>query len=441
MEFGIITQGYRLREIRKKLELKQEDVSGNEITRNLVSMIETDKATLTEKAAKVIHGNLKEVIKKRNIKCDVNIDEIFITEKDQAEEIFSRYLIYIEEVGILAEEKLENMLFLLNKYNMNSNKVFMYKKLAEKFEILDNYEKALKYFNFANEFAVMTNVDNSVHEEIILSIIHCCSELNLHEEIIRVIDKYLANIEEIDITESNHIKILYNKSITLKLMEKYDEALETLKKIEMYYSKKIIDNSIFIKSEIIKGNCYREKGYYSKALSIHKKIYNKLRNGKDNSIYEILALANILEIGRILGEDIEEYIKLIIKKIEETNEFDDYTLGGEICNIIAEACENSNINDGDELSIKYYYKALELSKDKRNEAVIDVAVSRILDKVIKREESSEINGIRGEILELLSLKLLMVNSKVVMTLLGYYVSKEEFEKVQGIIKYCEERVS
>ncbi|MCM1989061.1 hypothetical protein [Oceanirhabdus seepicola] len=441
MEFGIITQGYRLREIRKKLELKQEDVSGNEITRNLVSMIETDKATLTEKAAKVIHGNLKDVIKKRNIKCDVNIDEIFITEKDQAEEIFTRYLKYIEEIGILAEEKLENMLFLLNKYNMNSNKVFMYKKLAENFETSGKYEKALKYFNLANEFAVMSNIDHEVHEEIILSLTHCCSELNLHEEVIRVIDKYMDNNEERDITKSNHIKILYNKSVTLKLMKRYDEALDTLKKIQISYSKKITDNNMFIKSEMIKGNCYREKGYYSRALSIHKKIYNKLSKSKENSIYEILALANILEIGRILEEDVVEYIELIINKIEETNEFDDYNLAGEICNIIAEACENSNIHDADNQSIKYYYKALELSKNKKNKAVIDVAVSRILDKVIKKENSSEINDIRGEILELLSLELLMVNSKVVMILLGYYMSKEELGKVQGIIKYCEERVS
>lgn len=441
MEFGIITQGYRLREIRKKLGLKQEDVSGNEITRNLVSMIETDKATLTEKAAKVIHGNLKEVIKKRNIKYDVNIDEIFITEKEQAEEIFTRYLRYIEEVDILAEEKLEDMLYLLNKYNMNSNKVFMYKNLAEKFEILKKYEKALKYFNLANEFAVMSNIDNEVHDEIILSITHCCSELKLHDETIRVIDKYLVNNQEKDTTESNYIKILYNKSVTLKLMKKYDEALETLKEIEMFYSKKIIDNSIFVKSEMVKGNCYKEKGYYSKAFSIHKKIYQKLSKGKNNSKYIILALANILEIGRILDEDIVEYIQFTIKKIEEYKEFDEYELAGEVCNIVAEACENTNINDGDNLSIKYYYKALELSKDKKNKAVIDVAVSRILDKVIKKDNSFEVNNIRAEILELLSLELLLVNSKIVMTLLGYYMVKEDFGKVQGIIKYCEERVS
>ncbi|WBW96441.1 helix-turn-helix domain-containing protein [Oceanirhabdus sp. W0125-5] len=441
MEFGIITQGYRLREIRKKLGLKQEDVSGNEITRNLVSMIETDKATLTHKAAKVIHSNLKEVIKKRNIKCDVNIDEIFITEEEQAEEIFERYLRYIEEVDVLAEEKLENMLFLLNKYNMNINKVFMYKKLAEKFEALNKFEKALKYFNLANEFAVMSNVENEIHEEIILSITHCCRELELHEETLRVINKYLVNIEEKDISKSNYIKILYNKSITLKFLGKYDQALETLKEIELSYSKKIIDNCIFIKSEMIKGNCYKEKGYYSKALSIHKKIYKKLSKSKEKSIYDILALANILEIGRIIGEDVVEYIDDIINKIDQYEKFDEYELAGEICNIVAEACENSNINDGEELAIEYYYKALELSKDKKNKEVIDVSVSRILDKVIKKEDSSEINNIRGEILELLSLKLIMVNSKVVMTLLGYYMKKEDFGKVQGIIKYCEERVS
>lgn len=59
MDFDIITQGTKLRLLRVNLGLKQEALSGNDITRNLISMIETDKATLTPKALAIIIENLR----------------------------------------------------------------------------------------------------------------------------------------------------------------------------------------------------------------------------------------------------------------------------------------------------------------------------------------------------------------------------------------------
>lgn len=99
MDFTIVTQGQRIREIRKKLNLKQEDLSGDIITRNLISMIETDKASLTTKAAEVIYDNFKRAVNGKNFGTDLKIDEIFITEEDQAKKSIMIFLNILRLLG------------------------------------------------------------------------------------------------------------------------------------------------------------------------------------------------------------------------------------------------------------------------------------------------------------------------------------------------------
>lgn len=54
----VISAGEKIKRLRTDLGLKQEDISNDEITRSLISMIENNKRNLTIRSAKIISREL-----------------------------------------------------------------------------------------------------------------------------------------------------------------------------------------------------------------------------------------------------------------------------------------------------------------------------------------------------------------------------------------------
>jgi len=124
--------------------------------------------------------------------------------------------------------------------------------------------------------------------------------------------------------------------------------------------------------------------------------------------------------------------------IDSFNELKDNYLS-ESSETINNILYEKNKNNG--TSVEYLYRAIELAKESKDKSILDDSINTILDKAILTNDPVEMEKVRGEILELLNLKLLMPNSKLLMKLIGYYMSKEKYDKVNGIIKFCSDKVS
>ena len=61
-----ITIGQNLKQIRKRLGIRQHEISGGEVTRNLISLIENDKTPLHERVAKLIAKNINDINNKND---------------------------------------------------------------------------------------------------------------------------------------------------------------------------------------------------------------------------------------------------------------------------------------------------------------------------------------------------------------------------------------
>ena len=73
MDYGeILSSGKKIKRIRKELGLKQHEITMGEVTRILISIIENDKAALTEKVAKVIADNINMACSEQNIDYHVS---------------------------------------------------------------------------------------------------------------------------------------------------------------------------------------------------------------------------------------------------------------------------------------------------------------------------------------------------------------------------------
>ena len=97
MDYGeILSSGKKIKRIRKELGLKQHEITKGEVTRNLISIIENDKAALTEKVAKVIADNINMACSEQNIDYHVSAKYLLESEEYQAERVVDKYLLLLQ---------------------------------------------------------------------------------------------------------------------------------------------------------------------------------------------------------------------------------------------------------------------------------------------------------------------------------------------------------
>ncbi|URZ08648.1 helix-turn-helix domain-containing protein [Clostridium felsineum] len=70
MTTNILPVGIKIKRLREKYKLNQDDIVGTELTRNLISQIEHGKANLTKSTAELIIRNTKEILNIRMVKLD-----------------------------------------------------------------------------------------------------------------------------------------------------------------------------------------------------------------------------------------------------------------------------------------------------------------------------------------------------------------------------------
>ena len=61
----ILSPGQKIRKIRSELKIYQKEITGGEITRELVSIIENDKSALTPAVAQIITDNINRMCKEK----------------------------------------------------------------------------------------------------------------------------------------------------------------------------------------------------------------------------------------------------------------------------------------------------------------------------------------------------------------------------------------
>lgn len=88
----VIPIGEKLRMLREKYNLNQDEIVGTAVTRNLISQIENGKANLTKNTAEIIVSNVKEILKKNNMILDIGIEYLLEDEESQARKILDEFI-------------------------------------------------------------------------------------------------------------------------------------------------------------------------------------------------------------------------------------------------------------------------------------------------------------------------------------------------------------
>lgn len=390
-KYLVLSCGDKLRALRKKYKLKQDELSGTEITRNLLSEIETGKANLTRNTAEVIFKNLKVIAKKKKIKISETVDYLIENETAQASKILDKYINELRNLSITKDNsfievlnEVENFLMkwdvkdkkiiiyeLAGNYYCNNNEMYksiiyyereidligklfpsqelinVLRKLAKVYEYVGNYTESIK----CCEFALNRFDDMSKEEVVVFRYNNALSYYGMENFQIALHNLKLAE-ELVNETDSiSYIKILNNKAICFCKMKMYNDAIKAFNKIFEFIDKDDVEKHLINIVDV-----YMDSGERDKSIETLNAIINDLPNLNNDSSYipEVY-----FEMGKIYGQ---------LNKIS--------------------------------LSEEYYLKALDFCERRRDYVLANDVLCALVDFYINENNVSKMNVIKDKVLNI-----------------------------------------
>jgi len=440
MNIDVITAGEKLKEIRKKYKIKQYELSGDKFTRNMISMIETDKAGLTKDTAEILIENIHRICEERSIECDVTLEYLLESAEFQAKKIcegFIKLLNTAPEKVFESEfqKNVNEIQKLLDKYKLKKEKIIIYTKLGEMFLESCDFYRAYTYFLRAFESSSDLFNDPKLID-LIIQITYCCNHLKRYKETLDF--SRLAYIYMDNIPQYQEYKLKFNNVKAYKNLKDYDFALNELENIEKIFKDKLNSDLLErIEILILKANCFKEKGFYMDSLQIHKKVLDLSENYIE--IY-IVTLCNIIEIYIQMNDskNLKEYIDKSIFCLKQYKELEDKKYSSEIYNDIGLGCYHINKF---EMSKIYFNQALKEGKKYKKIDVISSAIEKLLVIAIQNNCNNEVYDLKNQLLEVMSLHLMPINNFIIFEFIKYYNDIGDTETINDIVNFTKSMFS
>lgn len=301
---NIVSTGEKIKKLRTDIGLKQDDISNDEITRSLISMIENNKRNLTYRTAKIIATELNKYYV--NLGAEITPDLLMESEVQQAQRIIREKLDEMQQllenptpgtegqvyqsfqklIDFAKEWKLEEMIA-----NLHEARGKFYYKTYQYNKALEDTFDSLGYHIKEENYDKVTHLYNYIGS--------CYYQLNLPEQALiyyQIVEKIIEAHQPIN---SQKIKsfILKNKILCFRKLKKFDMALKIIIDFKKFYKNE--DKHLY-EVLLMEANTYRDIHNYEKAY----KLYNKLLKKSDSLNPDLLLLIyeNLADIAQKKGD-------------------------------------------------------------------------------------------------------------------------------------------
>ncbi|PJI08715.1 MULTISPECIES: helix-turn-helix domain-containing protein [Clostridium] len=425
--YEILSIGTKLKNLREKYNVKQEDISGKEITRNLISQIEHDKANLTQNAAGIILKNLKNICDKRHITIDENIEFLMEDEKSQANKILSKYIKELKDLMVYKDNsfvtKLTEVEEFLVKWNITDKKIAIFELAGDYYCNINDYYKSSLYYEKAKALLDIYSKDS-------ISILRKLSMVYFY------MGEYGQNIKccqfaldwfNDDLTEEYRCIFLFNSALCYLELKKYYKAIKNLTELELITKNLNMDKYYDVLAQ--EAVCYQELKKYNESLS----IYNKLLGHMDKNKHELntLILINTIEIYM----ELEDYTKAknqLNKALDSINKLNDNCSAAP--NIYFELGKiYKSLNDSFN-SEKYFLKSLSLTKKQTHYYLMEDLILELANIYKSSKNMEKLSDIKNELFILTS-KENNLNTKLAFKLMDLYIKSNDFQSVSEIVNF------
>lgn len=425
----ILSPGDKLKLLRRKYKLKQEEISGDKITRNLISEIETNKANLTKSTAEIIFANLNALSKKHNYSVTETIDYLMEDELAQANKILDGYISELRSVFPYKDrtfsKKLKDIESFLIKWDIKDKKIQIYELAGDYFSSTNDYYKCVLYYEKA--FNLM---DKLVCTPELLGILKKLSKVyaytNKHNESIECAEFALDHFP--DMPNYHKALFLYNSSFSLKQLKQYNKAIKNLDAAENCIDKDNLDKLTDIWNN--KGYCFILQKDYNSAFKIFTKLFNMFAN-KNNMDKFMIIITNLIEcyIGLNDIEEANKYLKIALNNLPDylsTNS----EYAPEVCCELGDIFKN--LNNLKEAEV-YYSKALKFSKAEKLFTETKRAICNLIDIYTALDYTNKIDELEIESF-ILSNAESRLNNGIMYKLISFYSIHNMNDRINRLCK-------
>ncbi|RKD31651.1 hypothetical protein [Thermohalobacter berrensis] len=419
--------GKHLKRVRKELGFKQHEITGGEITRNLISLIENNKTPLNEKTAKILAENMNKLLRKSNINMIIDPEDLLNPERYYAKKKVDQYINQFESAASDRdkEEKIKEIETFLINWDIPDKKTVAFGKIGDYYYSQKEFYKAYIYFIKAFENSIKISRPTVICT-LILKITRCCLKLEKYDEAIHY-SKIVLIYEEI-IPEDLLSKILFNTALTYYHLELYSHSIDIIRKVEDKLNR--IDGQKLFDLLTLKAICYKEMEEYEKGLNIHEKILTII---DDNLIEKkIIVLVNILNTlyGMNDKERVSECLNTILEflnKLPSTNVY--------LCQIYYEiGCAYKFLDRYNEAE-EYFEKSLEYAERKNNLTIQAKATLNLIDIYKMSNNKKKIDVLKEKVFGLVKKNLIQTNDNIIFKLILCYNQLGCIEKSNEIINF------
>lgn len=418
----ILSKGDKIKLLRKKYKLRQEDIAGNDITRNLISEIETNKANLTRSTAEAILKNLQKLGTKNHFEIEETVDYLLEDETIQASRVLDDYVGKLKTFMVYRDgdftATLKEVEEFLVKWSITDKKIIIYELAGDYFGTQNEMDKSIIYYEKA-----LTLVGKLSLSPMLLSILKKLSKVygcsGKYNESIECCDFALNHFE--NLSQHDTIYFVYNRAYVFFMLKNYERALADIEMIENLLDAN--DMRTYFTVLDTKAVCLHELKKHNEAI----KLYNRLLEMLDDKQIDkrIVIRINIAEVYIELSN--VDRANYLLDEVKKELPFINNGSGYE-ANIYYEIGKIYRGFNDKTKSSEYYSKALKIAK-KQNDYVL---VNNILYELMDGEDSIEkVDNIKNEAF-IISAKQEKLADKLVHKLIGFYANNNSISKLKEI---------
>ncbi len=294
-----LTTGEKVRKLREQLNIKQEDLVSEKVTRGLISMIETGRREVSYKTAIKLAEKFNTKAEELNI--ILNVDEAYLMRSPKEDaEIYCLNKLKNDDI---TKSAIDKVFELAEEYELVEVKAEAYCGLGEIYFKEKEFQLACDIYKKAREIYI--NIGENKKLGYVYWKLGVFNADNLKYD--TAIEYYQLSqyyCSEYNDTETEKLR-LYSLANSCKKLNKIDLALESINKFLSVCDEEK-DYRLYIYAHNIKATCYSAIGEYDKAIEIYKFLLNKISD--DKSIF-LGYIYNNLGLNNCYKNDLKESIK------------------------------------------------------------------------------------------------------------------------------------
>lgn len=274
-----LTTGEKIRTLRKKFGMRQQELEDKNMTRAFVSMIETGKRGLSRDSAKIIADKLNQKAMSLGIKTNIDEDYLLRAPDEDAE-------IYCNEKlnNSPTNDEIDVIIKIAEKYKLT-------KVQAKSYKILGDYDfKGKSYTNASINYILSLDLYKDTNDNSSLSYIYnkigeCKANKSEYKEALSFFNR-AEDYAAVNNTLQDKKRCLYNIAHVYNKVKEYDKSLDC---IDEYLSLCNREDEIeeYMNIQVLKANCYENKGNAEKAISIYNILVSEFENKESESLWQV----------------------------------------------------------------------------------------------------------------------------------------------------------